>query len=205
MNMTDLTGAERAAVRAIMRGHAIASHRLGRLFDRGLLADALADQLPRLAWSYRDHLIADGHGAETLAKLVEAQWLAAWSLDDQMAFTLTPLAAEVAHVEIDETASEKPVWRRRGRKKLPFHARKHDGTLPLPETIPDRAPGPEQEAEDAEEYLMTEVRHEDGRPLYDPATGKVVKEPVVLFGQRVRKDPRMARKRPKPKRARATR
>lgn len=90
---------------------------------------------------------------------------------------------------------ELPTPRRRVRTRP--HDRKAHWFDPLPD---ERAANPVDAAIAAEEFAMAvEFDEEEGRPRLDLETGKVLKKPVIVWGKKIKVDPKIKGKRGKPR------
>ncbi len=162
-----------------------------------------------LAWTTLARLKRLGHG-RAVEELLTLGLVVTWERDALSRrlvrgpfITLSPLAEERLGVEIfEEGPDEHPRWIEPGdvpTQVLPGSSRprpfvvssESNPRLRLPEMVRDRSAGPVDQAIANEEFLMVESRTDDGRLDVDPQSGRVKREPVVIFGRKVPIDRRL--------------
>jgi hypothetical protein len=131
-----------------------------------------------LAWSPASDLWRNGH-ADALAELIALELVVPWQIGPTLHYTLTPYCASVVverHILermtiIDGELEEDPYWAELDREPAPLHLpkRRHEIRWPWMEEIED------PRAERPDEVLM------------DEASGN----PVLMFGQTVKIDPKL--------------
>jgi hypothetical protein len=186
-----LDHAERAVIAAVLTGHLSWSPIASAPEEQAGLVKLLRRRLklPRaVAEAWASGLLAVGHDTATIERLMRTAWLERWTVVGGSYVTLTPWAAERLGVELADPRDDGLThWDTpEPRKRIPVRVKKIQAAtdeLDLFGAV-DPAPGPAQEAEDAEEYLMIQrVDPESGKALIDLNTGVPVMAKMLLWGR----------------------